>query len=114
MRPSDVVALMRDGKPVPADPGHKPKVGDHLLVAAARDDLGPVIAQIAGFTTKIRDVVLFGAGRVGLPLARRLEEEERFRITLMERDMERARFVAAVGVGLADAEAGGCTRTRRS
>ncbi|HET8755282.1 MAG TPA: NAD-binding protein, partial [Solirubrobacteraceae bacterium] len=80
--------------PVPADPGHRPKVGDHLLVAAARDDLGPVIAQIAGFTTKIRDVVVFGAGRVGLPLARRLEAKDRFSITLMERDAERARFVA--------------------
>jgi trk system potassium uptake protein len=94
VRPSDVVALMRDGKPVPADPGHRPKVGDHVLVAAARADLGPVVAQIAGFTTKVRDVVLFGAGRVGLPLARRLEAEERFSITLMERDAERARFVA--------------------
>jgi trk system potassium uptake protein TrkA len=94
VRPSEVVALMRDGRPVPADPGHKPKVGDHLLVAAARPDLGAVVAHIAGYTTKIRDVVVFGAGRVGLPLARRLESEDRFNITLMERDAERARFVA--------------------
>lgn len=94
VRPSEVVALMREGKPVPADPGHKPKVGDHILVAAARGDLGAVVAHIAGYTTKVRDVVVFGAGRVGLPLARRLEAEDRFNVTLMERDAERARFVA--------------------
>jgi trk/ktr system potassium uptake protein len=94
VRPSDVVALMREGKPVPADPGHKPKVGDHVLVAAARPDLGVVVAHTAGYTAKVRDVVVFGAGRVGLPLARRLESEDRFNITLMERDEERARYVA--------------------
>jgi trk system potassium uptake protein len=94
VRRHEIVALLREGRAVPADPGHRPKVNDHVLVAAAREDLGATVAHVAGHTAKVRDVVVFGAGRVGLPLARRLEATQRFRVTVLERDAERARIVA--------------------
>jgi trk system potassium uptake protein len=94
VRPNFVFGLIRDGKPVAAEPFHRPKAGDHLLVAAAREDIQAVVAHLAGQTAAVKDVVIFGGGRVGLPLARRLEAAERFRVTVMESDADRARFAA--------------------
>ena len=94
VRPHTVVGLIRDGRTVAADPGHMAKTGDHVLVAAAREDIGPVIAYAAGHAGKVRDVIIFGGGRIGLPLARRLDAAGGFRVTVMERDLERARYVA--------------------
>lgn len=94
VRPHAVFGLIRDGRAIAAEPFHRPHAGDHLLVAADREDIGPVVAQLAGHTQKVRHVVIFGAGRVGLPLARLLVAAGRFRVTLMESDAERARFVA--------------------
>jgi trk system potassium uptake protein TrkA len=94
VRPSRVMALLREGRAVPAEPYHTPKAGDHALIAAARQDIGAVVAHAAGHTSKVRDVVVFGGGRIGLPLARRLTRQEGIRVTLMESDAERARFVA--------------------
>jgi trk system potassium uptake protein len=93
-RPHAIVGLIRDGRVIAAEPGHRPKKGDHLLVAATREDIGAVVALLAGHTVKVRDVIIFGGGRVGLPLARRLESAGGFRVTVMERDPERARYVA--------------------
>jgi trk system potassium uptake protein len=94
VRPNSIVGLIRNGRAVAADPGHRPKKGDHVLVAAAREDIGPVVAHLAGQATKVRDVIIFGGGRIGLPLARRLGAEHRLRVTVMERDPDRARVVA--------------------
>jgi trk system potassium uptake protein TrkA len=93
-RPSFVFGLIRDGRAIATEPGHRPKAGDHVLTAAARDDIGPVVAHIAGRATRVRDVIIFGGGRVGLPLARRLEENRGYRVTIMERDADRARLIA--------------------
>lgn len=94
VRPSYVFGLIRDGRSMAAEPLHRPKAGDHVLVSAARDDIASVVAHIAGHASRVRDVVIFGGGRVGLPLAQRLEGAGSFRITLMERDAARARYVA--------------------
>lgn len=72
-RPHSVIGIIREGRTVAAEPGHRPKVGDHLLVAAARDHIGATVAHIAGRAPEVRDVVIVGAGRIGLPLARNLE-----------------------------------------
>ena len=94
VRPHAVMGLIRDGRVVAADPGHRPKKGDHLLVAAAREEIGAVVSRLAGHTVKVRDVIIFGGGRIGLPLARLLEAAGSFRVIVMERDHERARYVA--------------------
>jgi trk system potassium uptake protein TrkA len=94
VRPNFVFGLIRDGRAVAVESGHRPKVGDHILVAAARQDIEPVVAHIAGRASRVRDVIIFGGGRVGLPLARRLEAARGFDVTIMERDAERARSIA--------------------
>ncbi len=93
-RPHSVIGIIREGRTVAAEPGHRPKVGDHVLIAAAREHIGATVAHIAGRAPEVRDVVIIGAGRIGLPLARNLKTAGRFRVTLMERDAERARYVA--------------------
>ncbi|HYF24571.1 MAG TPA: Trk system potassium transporter TrkA [Baekduia sp.] len=94
VRPSFVFGLIRDGRAIAAEPGHRAKAGDHVLVSAAREDAEAVVAQLAGHAQRVRDVMIFGGGRVGLPLARRLEAEGGFRVTIMERDADRARQAA--------------------
>ncbi|WP_354700636.1 Trk system potassium uptake protein TrkA [Paraconexibacter sp. AEG42_29] len=89
-----IVGLIRDTRVVAAEPGHRPKAGDHLIVAAGRDDIAGVVTHIAGYTRQVRDVMIFGGGRIGLPLARRLEAEGRFDVTVMEGDIDRAREIA--------------------
>lgn len=94
VRPHHIAGIVREGRVVAADAGHRPKVGDRLIVAAARDDIGPVIAHLAGHVRQVRHVVVFGGGRIGLPLAKHLEASERFGVTVIERDRERARYAA--------------------
>lgn len=94
VRPHTIIGLIRDGRAVPGEPGHRPQVGDHVLVAAARDDIRPVVANLAGQAQRVQEAVIFGGGRIGLPLARRLEESDEVRVTVMERDRERARYIA--------------------
>ena len=94
VRPNNVFGLLREGRALPAEPGHRPKVGDHVLIAAGREEIAAVVAHAAGHARRVRDVMIFGGGRVGLPLARRLEQERGFRVTVMERDAERARDIA--------------------
>lgn len=94
VRPSSVFGLIRDGRVLATEPGHRPKSGDHVLVAAAREHIEPVVAHIAGHSQRVRDVIVFGGGRIGLLLATRLEETGLFSVTIMERDAERARQVA--------------------
>jgi trk system potassium uptake protein TrkA len=94
VRPHSIFGIIRDGRTLAAEPGYRPKRGDHVLVAAARDEMGATIAHVAGRASDVGDVVIFGAGRIGLPLARHLEAVGGVRITVMERDPERARYVA--------------------
>ena len=83
-----------DGRAIATEPGHRPKAGDHVLVAAARGDIEPVVAHIAGRAQRVRDVIVFGGGRIGVPLAQFLQAAGGMRVTVMERDAERARYVA--------------------
>jgi trk system potassium uptake protein TrkA len=94
VRPNNVFGLMREGRSVPAEPLLRPKAGDHVLIAADRSEIAEVVAHAAGHARKVRDVIVFGGGRVGLPLARRLEAERGLRVRVMERDAERAREIA--------------------
>lgn len=95
MKPANaVIGVIRDGRTLAAEPGYRVKQGDHLLVAAAREDIAKVISHVAGEAVAVRDVTIFGAGRIGVPLARRLLAHGDLRVTVMERDPERARQVA--------------------
>jgi len=93
VRPSFVFGLIRDGRVIAAEPYHQVRVGDRLLVAAARADIGPVVAALAGRTETIRSAMLFGGGRVGLALARRLEAAD-LHVSILESDADTARHAA--------------------
>lgn len=92
--PHFIFGMIRDGRAMAAEPGQRPKIGDHLLVTAAREHISKVAGYLAGQAAEVGDVLVFGGGRVGLPLARRLEITGDIQVTLMERDAERARYVA--------------------
>lgn len=93
-RENAIVGIIRGDRAVAADPTHRPKVGDHVLVAAARGDIAASVAAIAGRTTEVRDTVILGGGRIGRALARRLHEVPRMRVTVLERDAAIARTAA--------------------
>ena len=93
VRPSLVIGLIRDGRALAAEAGHRPKIGDHVLVAAAREHIEPVVAHVAGHASRVRDVIVFGGGRIGTRLATILERTA-MRVTILEREAERARRVA--------------------
>jgi trk system potassium uptake protein TrkA len=94
MRPHSIFGLIREGRTLPALPGHRPKAGDHVLMAAARDDIAATVSYVAGQASEVGDAMIFGAGRVGLPLARYLVAAGSVRVTIMERELDRARHVA--------------------
>ena len=93
-RPHYIVGYVRDGVPSTARPEDRLDVGDRVLVAAAREHIAVVVSELAGEALRVRDVLIFGGGRVGFPLARRLEAAGNFEVTVMERDERRARFIA--------------------
>jgi len=94
VRPHSIIGIIREGQAVPCEPGHRPRVADHVLVAAAREDIRPVVADLAGHAERVHEAVVFGGGRIGLHLARRLQESDEVAVTVMERDRERARYIA--------------------
>lgn len=94
VRPQFIMGVVSGGHARLAAPDDRLAVGDRVLVAAARADIAAVVADVAGQAPRVRDVVIFGAGRVGLPLALRLEADRKAVVTVMERDAARARYVA--------------------
>lgn len=94
IRPNYIVGIVREGVSATAQPTDRLRPGDRVLVASAREHIHEVVADLVGQAERVRDVVIFGGGRVGLPLARRLEHAGGFDITVMERDADRARHIA--------------------
>ena len=91
--PHFIFGAIREGQAKIAGEDERLEPGDHVLLAAARQNIAPAVAQIAGTTRRVEEVVLFGAGKIGYHLARLLERED-CRVMVMERDESRARFVA--------------------
>jgi|688.fasta_scaffold15231_12 trk system potassium uptake protein TrkA len=91
--PAYIAAGSRAGEPFLARPDTVPEVGDHLIVSTAREQVEQVVAHLVGHVEPIRDVVIFGGGRIGLPLARALEEK-RVSVTVLERDRGRSKDLA--------------------
>jgi len=91
--PAYIVGLSRAGEESLIRPDVVPKLGDHLLVAVPTEHAREAIAHLAGGTRTVRDCVIFGGGRIGLRLAKLLEGT-RIRVTMLERDEARARYLA--------------------
>lgn len=69
------------------------EVGDHLIVVCPREHLPPAVARFAGTVRQVKRCVIFGGGRIGVRLGRRLENTP-VQATILERDAARARHVA--------------------
>ncbi|MEW6636903.1 MAG: Trk system potassium transporter TrkA [Actinomycetota bacterium] len=67
---------------------------DHVLLISGRQRIAEVVAAIASDTKPVRDVTIYGGGRIGLRLALALEEAGMM-VRVIERDENRARYVAS-------------------
>lgn len=93
IRPHSVVGILRRGGVMIPAARERLEVGDHLFIAAAREDIAPVVAHADGHARSVRDAVIYGGGKIGRALAHRLEAHD-FEVKVIERDRERARFLA--------------------
>jgi trk system potassium uptake protein len=67
---------------------------DHVLLISGGRDISKVVGTVATNTAPVRDVTIYGGGRIGLKLALALEEVG-MSVRVIERDEQRARYVAS-------------------
>lgn len=67
--------------------------GDHVLVAAARDEVAKAVAEVAGDQQRVKNALILGAGEIGVQVAERLDAAS-IEVTLMDLDADRARRAA--------------------
>src|SRR5215213_6035141 len=66
---------------------------DHVFLIGERRNVGKVVEAVAADTAPIREVMIFGGGRIGLRLSVALEQVG-ISVKVIERDEARARYVA--------------------
>jgi trk system potassium uptake protein TrkA len=67
---------------------------DHVLLISGRRRISEAVEAVATDTAPVRDVTIYGGGRIGLRLALALEEVG-MSVKVIERDETRARYVAS-------------------
>ncbi|MDP8952047.1 MAG: Trk system potassium transporter TrkA [Actinomycetota bacterium] len=89
-----VVGIVRNGEAlVPrGDTVLEPR--DHVFLIGERRRVGKVVEAVATDTAPVREVMIFGGGRIGLRLAQALEQVG-IAVKVIERDEARARYVAS-------------------
>ena len=93
VEPAYIVGVTHEGDAHLSSGKDKPSPGDHLVVVAAREHLRAAVGRFAGRSRKVRDLVIFGGGRIGYRLASLLEDTP-MQVTMLERSEERARYLA--------------------
>lgn len=92
---AQVLAVRREGRLQIADPNDQLVAGDQIHVLSTAADLDRTIAIFVGERKPVRNVVLIGAGNVGLEVAELLEATAPdIRLRMIERDRTRAEFAA--------------------
>ena len=91
---SRVAAIIRGDKVVIPRGAETIKFGDRIVVIGSPDAVQAWGELIAPGTGKVRDVVIFGAGRAGMAVAQLLLEQG-VGVRLIEASADRARYVAA-------------------
>jgi trk system potassium uptake protein TrkA len=66
---------------------------DHVLLISGRRRISEVVGAVSTNTAPVRDVTIYGGGRIGLALALALEGAG-MSVRVVERDAQRARYVA--------------------
>jgi trk system potassium uptake protein TrkA len=67
---------------------------DHVFIIGERARIAEAVSAIATDTKKVQDVMIFGGGKIGLRLALILEDEG-ISVKVVEKDEERAQYVAS-------------------
>jgi trk system potassium uptake protein len=67
---------------------------DHVLLISGRQRISEVVGAVATDTAPVREVTIYGGGRIGLRLALALERAG-MSVRVIERDEARARYVAS-------------------
>jgi trk system potassium uptake protein len=67
---------------------------DHVLLISGRRHISEVVKAVATNTAPVKEVAIYGGGRIGLRLAQALEEVG-MAVKIIERDEARARYVAS-------------------
>lgn len=91
--PAFIVGLTRDGEAGLTRPDTVPLPGDHLLVSSPTDSIRQAVAHLAGTVREVRHCMIFGGGKIGIALARAMEQAK-VKTTILERDATRARTLA--------------------
>jgi trk system potassium uptake protein TrkA len=91
--PAFIVGLTRDGVAQLTRPEMVPQPGDHLLVTSPKESIRAAVAHLAGTVSEVHRCTIFGGGKIGLALARRMEDVG-VHVTILERDRDRARKLA--------------------
>lgn len=91
--PHAIIGVVRDGQASVATGEELLEPGDRVVVAAPQASMREAVARLAGRARNVRDVAIFGGGKIGFQLARLLEPLG-YDVTVIEPDPERARFVA--------------------
>ena len=89
-----IVALIRNGKVVIANGDTRLAPGDDVYLVADTDDVSRILGLFGHEREAARSVLILGGGDISLDLARRLEKEGELRVSLIEQDEARARFLA--------------------
>jgi len=87
--------VLRKGSAVVPTADERLEADDNVFVAAATDDIASVVADVDGAAYEIRDAIILGGGKIGLHLARELEEQT-LGCTVIESQPERARHLAEI------------------
>jgi trk system potassium uptake protein len=67
---------------------------DHVLLISGQQRISQVVGAVAADTAPVKDVTIYGGGRIGLRLALALEQVG-MSVRVIERDEARARYVAS-------------------
>jgi trk system potassium uptake protein TrkA len=90
-----IVGLMRDSVPIIPSGDDQMLPGDEVYFVVDTKHLPRAMVAFGHEETEARRLLIFGAGNIGLLLAQQLEKEYPWvRAKLIEKDPERARFVA--------------------
>jgi trk system potassium uptake protein TrkA len=89
-----MVGVVRRGEPLVPKGDTVLELRDHVLLISGRRGINEVVKAVATDTAPVREVTIYGGGRIGLRLALALEAVG-ISVRVIERDEARARYVAS-------------------